>query len=212
MRRLFWILSLTLLATLFVGCSDSGADLIIHNTTSNRLWVTLGSEEFLLYSGEQLSQHFETEEQTIFNNDITRDVKVGLMGETYRIFDYNGETFVDETTVKLRVEETSHVYCNSNLACIKVINLSDTEVTKVKYTKRYESGNNPHDTFLMSPPLEYEEEWFLPVDGIYESHFYYELEVTLDNDVVVTAGDSLSSSLYIDEIFTVIINEENSGE
>jgi hypothetical protein len=143
----------------------------------------------------------------------TKVVDVGITGETYRIWDNTNDEYVDETRLYLNADDVRHVYCNSNLACLKVINNADLLVNSIRYIKKYYNGSTSTKTEDLDPPLESGGEWYKPVDGYYSQPMYYEVQAFLSNGNTVTAGDSLTSSLLIGEIFTLIITDENgSGE
>ncbi|MBN2828860.1 MAG: hypothetical protein JXR56_00905 [Candidatus Cloacimonetes bacterium] len=208
MRRFrpFYYLFLGLL--ILTGCSKSGASLKVHNNTSNRLWVTMDGETTLLEGNDTVSHKYKTPSYTIFSGQKTKEVTVGITGETFRIYDYFADRFVEESKVILNVDETEHIYCNSNLACLKVVNNADIQVNTVKYTKRHSSGVNTSTTIPQEPPLGYGDEWFSPVDGFYATPFYYYIEAFLSNGNVVAVGDSATTSLHVGDVFTFVITED----
>ncbi len=210
MRRLI-IFVIAMVAIILSACSKSGADLVVHNNTSNRMWVNFDDNEILINSNESVSKHFSTSEQNMFSGEVEKKVEVGITGETYRIYDYNEQEYVENTKVTLKAGEKEHIYCRSNLACLKIINNSSHDLLTVRYIKTYLSGQAFPTTVSFNEPLGEGDEWFIPVDGQYDRDFYYLVELHFENDLMLTYGDEESTKLEVDEVNTHLITNEHFG-
>ncbi len=210
MRRLL-ILTASVLALFLGACSKSGADLIVHNGTNNRLWVTLQGEQTLLNGNETITSHYSTSTQTVFTGEVKKKVNIGLYGETFRIWNGVTEEFVNDTTVELKAGEKSHVYCNPMSACLKIINNSTANVNTIKYIYVYNNDASEPVTVSLDDPIEENEEWFMLIDYYSDRFFYYDIELYLDNDIVLHYGDENTTNLKIDQVYTITIEEEDLG-
>ena len=124
MKRMYLLL-LPLLALLFLAACESGGNFRVINRTSYPVYVTLDDEaEFAIPAGTEHTFEVATANQHIFNPDVSVEVPVRLVGETFQIYDEGNEVFTDTTRVVIHAGKTTSVFVDPNRASFKVVNNS----------------------------------------------------------------------------------------
>ncbi len=204
MKRLS-LLILPVVALMFLAACDSGGNFRVINQTSYPIYVTMGDEEELaIPGGGEHSFAVETEKQHFLNPNVRVSVPIRLRGETYQLYDAEGETFVDTTSVVIKVGETTNAFISPNRASFKVVNNSSHGVTRVDLYKHNFIGVVASFQLGNIAPGKFD---FLPVEYATNSNnFYYYATVQMDDGTVYNYGDP-TNILELDHQFLITLTD-----
>ncbi len=196
---------LALLALLFLAACESGGNFRVINQTSYPVYVTLGEEEELaIPAGSEHIFAVETATQNILNPDVSAEVPVRLVGETYQIYDEQNETFTDTTRVVIRAGETTNAYINPNRASFKVVNNSSQDVLQATLYKHNFVGVVASSELGL---VESGKFGYLPVEYATSSNnFYYYATVRMEDGSIYSYGDA-TNILLVDQQFLITVND-----
>lgn len=186
MKRLYPLI-LSISALLFLAACESGGNFRVVNQTSYPIYIAVGEdEELAIPGGGEHTFAVETEKQSLFNPNVTVDVPVRLTGETYQIYDAENEVFVDTTTVRIKVGETTNAFINPNRGSFKVVNNSSHTVVRAELYKHNFVGVVASYELGSIAPGGFD---FLPVGYATNSNnFYYYATVQMDNGNIYNYG------------------------
>lgn len=211
------ILGLLLLAVL-VGCSTEGK-IKVTNRTRNNLFLSVkgsyytipGATEEMINDDKGISKtvSFDTGKKFLMFAPDETEVDIYLVGETFLM--NSGDTL---TTVEVEPNETYRVYADPTHACVKVVNNSGLDITKLTSTQIF-SLTNPgaNDTRILTNNIPngteyYKQLVYVTDNASTDDRFFYQFEVTFADSTHETFGDygELASYLELDDIFEIDLN------
>ena len=204
MKNILYTGWLVLLLLGLAAC-ESGGKFRVINHTSFPLYVTLSGEtEVVIPGGAEHIFAVDTATEHIFNPDVTKEVPLRLVGETYYIYDDYEEIYTDSTTVTIRAGETLDAHINPNCASFKVVNASSKALQSVAlYRHNYVAAQLVN---LMENLLPGEAR-FLRLDyATANNNFYYYAYVQADSSTAYTYGGP-ATVLEKDEQFLVTVTD-----
>lgn len=204
MKR-FQLLLLLLLALLFLAACESGGSFRVINQTSYPVYVTLeDADEVAIPGGTEHSFAVETANQHILNPDVSVEVLVRLIGETYQIYDEGNETYTDTTRIEINAGQTTTAYINPNRASFKVVNASSQAITGATlYKHNFVGVVADHDLGPIAPGSFA----FLPVEyASSNNNFYYYANVRLEDGSTYSYGGP-TNILDVDQQFLITLSD-----
>ncbi len=202
MKRAMSLLLPVLVLMLLTAC-ESGGNFRVVNQTSYPIYVTLGDEaELAIPAGAEHVFAVATASQHLFNPDVSVEVPVRLVGETYQIYDEENEAFTDTTRVEIHAGETTSAFINPNRASFKVVNGSSQRVMRADLYKHnfvgviatYSLGEVAAGQF-----------GYLPVEYATSSNnFYYTATLELEDGTTYSYGDD-TNILAVDQQFLITL-------
>jgi len=204
MKRMYLLL-LPLLALLFLAACESGGNFRVINRTSYPVYVTLDDEaEFAIPAGTEHTFEVATANQHIFNPDVSVEVPVRLVGETFQIYDEGNEVFTDTTRVVIHAGKTTSVFVDPNRASFKVVNNSSQYIIQAKLFKHNFVGVvASNDTGPIAPGRFV----YLPVEYATSSNnFYYYATVQMEDGATYNYGNE-TNILAVDQQFLITLTD-----
>ncbi len=198
------LLILPVLAVLFLTACETGGKFRVVNQTSYPVYVTLDNEEeFVIPGGTEHSFDVATENQHILNPNVSVEVPVRLLGETYQMLDEDNNP-TDTTRVVIHAGQTTSAFINPNRAGVKVVNNSSQGIAQatlfkhnfIAVVKDYELGPVAPGKFV-----------FLPVEyATSTNNFYYKATIRMEDDTSYEYGGP-TNILDVDQQFLITIND-----
>ncbi len=192
-----------LVAIIFLaaGC-EKGGEIRITNRTSYPLHITLYDEEYTLPTQQTRVFEIDNETQTPFSGEIRKNVKLGLIGETYQIFDDYELTWIDSTYVQVKAGETTTIFVDPNRAGLKVINQSDFKINRILAYRVYPLNTQItiYDVAIAPGGT-----WFRPVEYATPSNMFYNVVLVILEDETSLQYGSPQTVLEVDEQFVITV-------
>lgn len=195
----FLLMSLIILS----GCASEG-DIKIINRTDHNLYFTIEGVDYIL-AGSQSSDpskkiSIDTGKQFLFWGDQETAVSVQLEGETFMMqeADAGGNPtgiYYTETTISVKPNETTRIFCAPTHAGVKLINNSLNNVDDFSY---FTDDNDTLRTLNIAPIYSGEEFWArLKATTEYDS-IIYSFVIEFD-DGIIDSSYSEIDDLVVDE-------------
>lgn len=198
------LLILPVLALLFLAACESGGNFRVVNQTTHPVYVTLGDgDEIVIPGGAEHSFDVATANQHILNPDVSVEVPVRLLGETYQLLDEDNNP-TDTTRVVIHAGETTNAFIDPNRAGFKVVNNSSQGVAQATLFKHNFIG--VVGTYELGPiaPGRFS---FLPVEYASGSNnFYYKATIRMEDDTSYEYGGP-TNILDVDRQFLITLND-----
>lgn len=201
MPKIFLILFVVMLV---LGCSSEG-DIKIINRTDHNLYFTIKGVDYILEGSESSDPSrkisIDTGKQFLFWGDDETKVHVNIEGETFMLqsADAGGiptGIFYTETTISVKPNETTKLFCSPTHAGVKLINNTLQAVDDFSY---FTDDNDTLRTLNVSPIYSGEEFWArLKATTEYDSIIY---------SFVIEFADGSSDSSYA-EIDDLVVDEQ----
>lgn len=203
MKRAYLLL-MPALAILFLTACESGGTFRVINKTSYPLYVTLADEEEVtIAGGSEHSFAVATGNKHIFNPDVSVEVPVRMLGETYQLVDEDNLP-IDTTRVVIHAGETTNAFIDPNRAGFKVVNNSSQGVAQASLFKHNFIGVVA--TYELGPiaPGKFS---FLPVEYATSSNnFYYKATVRMDDGSTYEYGGP-TNIVELDKQFLITLSD-----
>jgi hypothetical protein len=186
MRKLLIPGALLLLLALLSAC-DSGGKFRVVNRCEHPLYVRVGGGgETTIPGGAEHTFEVSTKTEHIFDPDVSREVPVRLVGETYQIYDDIEEAWTDSTTVVIKAGETLSAYIDPNRASVKIVNQSSLGIASATVFKHNFIAPT---AIAVLDAIGSGESRFLRVDyATPNNNFYYYVFLVMDDQSTLTYG------------------------
>lgn len=203
-KTLFLLLALLLL--IVAGC-DSGANLRIINRSNHSLYVRIdnGATQVIPAQGEN-SWEIATRTQYPLTNVVKQRVKVGIIGETYHMYDEYEELWLDETDIMLGVGEHRKIYIWPNRASIKIVNHSSQKIDRTVILK---NDFVVAHSYRVLEAVAAGDSTFVRVDYVTPGNqFYYLVKLEMEGGKELFYGTP-SDILGIDQQFRIVLTDSD---
>jgi hypothetical protein len=202
MKNHIWTALAVVAILLLLSACESDARFRVLNISSYPAYARVeDGAQVTIPAGGVHEFDIQTDTQSIFTGEVTKEIKVWMVGETYSIFEPDANQFIDSTWVTVKAGETLEAYLNPNRASIKVTNNSSQTINSATIWQH--GGVN----ILQMGVLENiapGESRFLRV--AYGTSYYYHVTLLTADGQEYSYGDT-STVLAKDQQFHVIFND-----
>ncbi len=197
------LLLICLTVILFLGCSSEG-DIKIINRSDHNLYFTIEGVDYILAGSESSDPSkkisINTGKNFLFWGDQETAVSVQLEGETFmmQMADASGiptGIYYTETTIAVKPNETTRIFCSPTHAGVKLINNSLYNVDDFSY---FTDDNDTLRTLNLSPIYSGEEFWARLKATTEYDPIIYSFVIEFD-DGIIDSSYSEIDDLVVDE-------------
>ncbi len=189
---------------LLTACESSAVFRVVNVSSYPAYARVEDGSQVTIPAGATYDFDIDTDTQSIFTGEVTKDVKVWLVGETYNLFDPDTGRFVDSTWITVSAGKTLSAYLNPNRASVKITNQSSQNIVSADIWQHGAINHLQMGTFANIEPGESR---FLRVPyPTGTASFYYDVTLVAENGANYTYGNS-SNVLGKDQQFHVIFTD-----